>query len=47
MKGLQKEAERKALDLTVSIHDQLPAMVKGDGDRFKQVLVYFTSNAFK
>lgn len=47
MKTLQKEAERKSLDLTTSIQDQLPAMVKGDGNLFKQVLVYFTSNAFK
>lgn len=47
MKRLQKEAERKGLDLRLSIHEQLPAMVKGDGDRFKQVLAYFTTNGFK
>jgi len=47
MKALQKEAQRKSLELGVSVHEQLPALVKGDGDRFKQVLAYLTSNAFK
>jgi signal transduction histidine kinase len=47
MKALQKEAQQKAKTLTTSVHDQLPTMVKGDADRFKQVLTYLTSNAFK
>lgn len=47
MKALQKEAQRKSLDLTVLIHENLPTMVKGDGDRLKQVLAYLTGNAFK
>lgn len=47
MKALQKEAQRKSLELGVSVHDQLPTLVKGDGDRFKQVLAYLTSNAFR
>ncbi|KUJ09902.1 uncharacterized protein LY89DRAFT_760652 [Mollisia scopiformis] len=47
MKALQKEAQRKSLELGIAIQDQLPTMVKGDGDRFKQVLAYLTSNAFR
>src|ERR1700712_538013 len=44
---LQQEAKRTALDFTISIHDQLPAYVKGNGDRFKQLIVFFTQSAFK
>lgn len=48
MRELQIEAERKKYNLIVMIHAQkLPPAVKGDIDRFKQVLVYFTDNAFK
>lgn len=47
LKALQKEAQRKSLDLTVLIHESLPTMVKGDGDRLKQVLAYLAGNAFK
>lgn len=48
MKELTTEAERKSLNLTVAINTQkLPVMIKGDVDRFRQVLVYFTNNAFK
>jgi len=44
---LQKEAKRNAFEFTISIHDQLPAYVKGNGDRFKELIVYFTKTAFK
>jgi signal transduction histidine kinase len=44
---LQKEAKRNTIDFTVSIHDKLPTYVKGNGDRFKQLIVYFTQTAFK
>lgn len=44
---MQKEAKRKALGLTVLISDDLPGTVKGNADDFKQLIVYFTSNAFK
>jgi len=44
---LQKEAERNASDLTITIHDRLPTYVKGNGDRFKQLIVYFTNAAFQ
>lgn len=48
MKELTAEAQRKNLNLAVAINAQkLPAVVKGDVDRFRQVLVYFTDNAFK
>lgn len=47
MKALQKEAQRKSLELGFQVHDQLPTLVKGDGDRFKQILAYLTSNAFR
>ncbi|CZR69011.1 related to phytochrome [Phialocephala subalpina] len=47
MKALQKRAQRKSLDLAVSMHENLPTMVKGDGDRFKQAFAYLTGNAFK
>ncbi len=47
IKALQKEAQRKALDLTASVHEQLPGMVRGDGDSFREVLVHLISNAFK
>jgi K+-sensing histidine kinase KdpD len=47
MKALQKEAQRKSLELGVSVLEQLPTLVKGDGDQFKQVLAYLTSNAFR
>jgi predicted SnoaL-like aldol condensation-catalyzing enzyme len=47
LKGLQKEAERRGLELSVSTHDQLPTMVRGDSERFKQVMSYFTNNGFK
>jgi signal transduction histidine kinase len=44
---LQKEAKRNTFDFTISIHDKLPSYVKGNGDRFKQMIVYFTQTAFK
>lgn len=47
MAELQVEAQRKHLELNVFVQPNLPAMVKGDGDRFKRLLVYFTDNAFK
>lgn len=47
MKALQKEAHRKALDLTITVHEQLPSMVKGDSDKFKHLIAHLTSNAFK
>ncbi|KAF4627794.1 hypothetical protein G7Y89_g10359 [Cudoniella acicularis] len=47
LQALQKEAKRKSLDLIISTDDKLPAKIKGNGDCFKQVIVYFTSNAFK
>jgi signal transduction histidine kinase len=44
---LQKEARKNAFDFTISIHDKLPAYVNGNGDRFKQLIVYFAQTAFK
>lgn len=43
----RKEAMRKGLDLTVSTHQGLPEMVKGDASRLRQVLSNLTSNAFQ
>jgi hypothetical protein len=31
----------------MSIHDKLPDYVKGNGDRFKELIIYFTQTAFK
>jgi signal transduction histidine kinase len=45
--ALQKEARRKALDLIMSVSDELPGLVKGEADRLRQSIIYFTSNAFK
>ncbi|KAH6693329.1 putative phytochrome-like histidine kinase PHY2p [Leptodontidium sp. MPI-SDFR-AT-0119] len=47
MKGLQKDASRKGLELSVSVNEQLPAMVRGDPDRLKDALLHLTSYAFK
>ncbi|KAG4444154.1 hypothetical protein IFR05_000383 [Cadophora sp. M221] len=47
MKGLQKDASRKGLELSVSVNEQLPTMVKGDPDRLKDALLHLTSYAFK
>ena len=44
---LQKEAKRNHLDFNMSVHDKLPTLVKGNGDRFKKLIVYFTNKAFK
>lgn len=38
---------RKGLDLTVSTHQGIPEMVKGDPARLRQVLSNVTSNAFQ
>jgi signal transduction histidine kinase len=35
------------LELIVSTDERLPSKVKGNGDCFKQVIIYFTSNGFK
>lgn len=45
--AFRKEAIRKGLDLTVSIHQGIPEMVKGDPSRLRQVLSNITSNAFQ
>lgn len=47
MKGLQKDASRKGLEMSVSVNEQLPSMVKGDPDRLKDALLHLTSYAFK
>ncbi|KHJ35984.1 putative histidine kinase-group viii protein [Erysiphe necator] len=47
LEALKKEAQRKALDLTVSIQEDLPATVIGDADCFKQVMLYFIRNGFR
>lgn len=47
MKALQREAQRKALDLTLSVHEQLPGVVKGDGELFKLVLAKLINHAFR
>ncbi|CAD6500859.1 BgTH12-06564 [Blumeria graminis f. sp. triticale] len=47
LEALKKEAQRKALDLTVSVHDELPTTVIGDADCFKQVMLYFIRNGFR
>lgn len=45
--AFRKEALRKGLDLTVSTHQGIPEMVKGDPSRLRQVLSNVTSNAFQ
>lgn len=45
--AFRKEAIRKGLDLTVSTHQGIPEMVKGDPARLRQVLSNVTSNAFQ
>ncbi|CZR61105.1 related to phytochrome [Phialocephala subalpina] len=45
--AFRKEAMRKGLDLTVSTHQGIPEMVKGDASRLRQVLSNLTSNAFQ
>jgi light-regulated signal transduction histidine kinase (bacteriophytochrome) len=45
--AFRKEAMRKSLDLTVSTHQGIPEMVKGDSSRLRQVLLNVTSNAFQ
>jgi light-regulated signal transduction histidine kinase (bacteriophytochrome) len=47
LNSFKHEAVRKSLDLTVSTHQGLPAMVKGDPARLRQVLSNITSNAFQ
>ncbi|KAE9377288.1 hypothetical protein N431DRAFT_555517 [Stipitochalara longipes BDJ] len=47
LNSFKYEAVRKGLDLTVSTHQGLPAMVKGDPARLRQVLLNVTSNAFQ
>ncbi|KAH7330367.1 putative phytochrome-like histidine kinase PHY2p [Rhexocercosporidium sp. MPI-PUGE-AT-0058] len=43
----RKEAMRKSLDLTVSTHQGIPEIVKGDASRLRQVLSNVVSNAFQ
>ncbi|QSZ35239.1 hypothetical protein DSL72_008108 [Monilinia vaccinii-corymbosi] len=45
--AFRKEAIRKGLELTVSMHQGIPKMVKGDATRLRQVLSNLTSNAFQ
>ncbi|KAI9650257.1 hypothetical protein NHQ30_000270 [Ciborinia camelliae] len=45
--AFQKEAVRKSLDLTVTIHQGIPEMVKGDAARLRQVISNLMSNAFQ
>ncbi|KAG4028223.1 hypothetical protein MFRU_023g00600 [Monilinia fructicola] len=45
--AFRKEAIRKGLDLTLSIHKGIPEMVKGDATRLRQVISNLTSNAFQ
>ncbi|KAH6678577.1 putative phytochrome-like histidine kinase PHY2p [Halenospora varia] len=45
--AFRKEAMRKGLDLTVSTHQGIPEIVKGDASRLRQVLSNLTSNAFQ
>jgi signal transduction histidine kinase len=47
LNSFKHEAVRKGLDLTVSAHQGLPDMVKGDPARLRQVLSNVTSNAFQ
>ncbi|RKF61719.1 putative histidine kinase-group viii protein [Erysiphe neolycopersici] len=47
LEALKKEAQRKALDLTVSVQEDLPTIVIGDADCFKQVMLYFIRNGFR
>lgn len=45
--SFRKEAIRKGLDLTVSTHQGIPEMVRGDASRLRQVMSNVTSNAFQ
>lgn len=44
---IENDAKRNSLNFNMSVHEKLPTLVKGNGDRFKQLIVYFTSRAFK
>lgn len=45
--AFRKEAIRKCLDLTVTIHQGIPEMVRGDSARLRQVISNLASNAFQ
>ncbi|RDW88143.1 hypothetical protein BP6252_00175 [Coleophoma cylindrospora] len=45
--AFRKEANRKCLELTVTTHEGIPEMVKGDSARLRQVLTNLTKNAFE
>ncbi|RDW95280.1 hypothetical protein BP5796_01043 [Coleophoma crateriformis] len=45
--AFRKEANKKSLELTVTTHEGIPEMVKGDSTRLRQVLTNLTKNAFE
>lgn len=47
VKLLQPKAQEKGLDLAVQIDPALPAMVNGDADRIRQIVVNLAGNAVK
>ena len=47
VEDLRPRAEAKGLALRLAIDDRLPAWVKADGDRWRQVLVNLLANAIK
>lgn len=44
---VDNDAKRSGLEFNMSVHEKLPTLVKGHGDRFKQLITYFTSRAFR
>lgn len=47
LQTLHKEARRNGFQLAISVHDQLPGYVKGNGDQFRSLLDHLVQSAFK
>ncbi|QDS75788.1 hypothetical protein FKW77_000003 [Venturia effusa] len=47
LQTIQKETRRNGRQLTLSVHDQLPGYVKGNGDQYKTLLDHLLQTAFK
>ncbi len=44
---MSHKASEKGLELTCNIHKDVPALVRGDGDRLRQILINLVGNAIK
>lgn len=47
LQTLHKEARRNGFQFTISVHDQLPAYVRGNGDQFRSLLDHLIQSVFK